>query len=676
MKIIAIVQARMNSTRLPGKVMLDINGRPVIEILLNRLMKSKTLDDVIVATTNSPSDDVLVNCVTELGFKAYRGAENDVLQRYYLAAVQERTDAIVRITADCPLIDSGLVDQVVALFKNNNLDYCSNREPETYPDGLDVEVIKFSALQKAHENAINQFDREHVTPFIIGSDSFKKEYIQNHIDFSMYRWTLDYPEDFEVINGIFSIMAPDIFFDWENVLDLEKSNPEIFKQNKDIKRNDGAQKSSGIKLWERAKKVIPGGNMLLSKRSEMYLPGAWPTYYSRAKGCEIWDLDGNRYVDMCLMGVGTNILGYGHTEVDSAAMNVVNNGNMSTLNCPEEVSLAERLVEMHPWSNMVRFARTGGEANAIAVRIARAAAGKQKVAVCGYHGWHDWYLAANLADSENLDGHLLPGLNPRGVPRELKSSTLTFEYNKIEQLEKLIAQHDIGVIKMEVSRNEEPQHNFLEKVRELASANGIVLIFDECSSGFRQSFGGLHKIYNVEPDMAIFGKALGNGYAITAVIGRREIMDEAQSTFISSTFWTERIGPAAGLKTLDVMEREKSWDFITDKGNYVSTQWAELAASYGLELKLSGLAAMKSFSFASPDALKYKTLITQEMLKKGFLATNTLYVSTAHSQKLINSYLEKLEEVFAVIAMCENGENNIDELLDGPVCHAGFQRLN
>ena len=676
MKIIAIVQARMNSTRLPGKVMLSVNSHSIIGVLLKRLSKSQTLDDIIVATTNNRSDDVLVDHVTALGFKTYRGSEHDVLQRYYSAALQERADVVVRITADCPLIDSVLLDQVIMTFSENELDYCSNREPATYPDGLDVEVFSFNALEKANEFAFLPHDREHVTPYIIGSDNFKKSYVKNGIDFSRYRWTLDYPEDFEVISAVFKKLDPDIYFSWETVLELERSNPAIFAHNKNIERNDGAQKSSGIKLWERAQKVIPGGNMLLSKRSEMYLPGTWPTYFSKAKGCEVWDLDGNKFVDMCLMGVGTNILGYGHPEIDRSVSNVVKHGNMSTLNCPEEVNLAERLVEMHPWAHMVRFARTGGEANAIAIRIARAASGKQKVAICGYHGWHDWYLAANLADSENLDGHLLPGLNPTGVPRELMSSTLAFEYNKIEQLENLIAKHDIGVIKMEVSRNEQPSNNFLGKVRKLATDNGIVLIFDECSSGFRQSFGGLHKYYNIEPDMAIFGKALGNGYAITAVIGKRDVMDAAQNTFISSTFWTERIGPAAGLKTLDVMEREQSWNIITEAGNYVSNQWQALANQYNLSIKLSGLASMKSFSFNSPDSLKYKTLITQEMLKKGFLATNTIYMSTSHSQKLIALYLENLEEIFSKIATCESGTSKIDDLLDGPICHAGFQRLN
>src|SRR5262245_51501905 len=270
--------------------------------------------------------------------------------------------------------------------------------------------------------------------------------------------------------------------------------------------------------------------MLLSKRAEMFLPNQWPAYFSKAKGCRVWDLDGREYIDMSLMGIGTNSLGYGHPEVDAAVNAAVAAGHMSTLNCPEAAYLAERLIELHPWADMVRFARTGGEANAVAIRIARAATGRDKVAICGYHGWHDWYLSANLADDHNLDGHLLPGLEPRGVPRNLRGTTFPFNYNDYPQLESLVTAHDIGAIKMEVVRNESPEDNFLHKVRKLATDKGIILILDESTSGFRETFGGLHKKYGVEPDMAIFGKALGNGYAITATIGRREVMEAAQST--------------------------------------------------------------------------------------------------------------------------------------------------
>jgi glutamate-1-semialdehyde 2,1-aminomutase len=375
------------------------------------------------------------------------------------------------------------------------------------------------------------------------------------------------------------------------------------------------------------------------------------------------------------MGIGTNSLGYGHPEVDEAVMQTVLSGNMSTLNCPEEVYLAEKLIEMHPWADMARFARSGGEANAIAIRIARAASGKDKVAICGYHGWHDWYLAANLGDSKNLGGHLLPGLEPSGVPKHLKETVFPFTYNNIEELETLLRTQDIGVIKMEVSRNHSPENNFLHKVRKLANEYNIVLIFDECTSGFRQTFGGLHKMYDVEPDMAMFGKALGNGYAITGVIGKRDIMQAAQKTFISSTFWTERIGSVAALKTLEVMEREKSWEVITKKGKWIADNWKKLATDNELSITLAGLPALISFNFNSQNALAYKTLITQEMMKKGYLASNSIYACTEHTDEILDSYFYELSKIFPIIKECEMGRD-ILSLLDGPICHAGFKRLN
>ena len=445
--------------------------------------------------------------------------------------------------------------------------------------------------------------------------------------------------------------------------------------NKKVDRDKSHLSATGIALWNRARQLIPGANMLLSKRSEMFLPNQWPSYFSKAKGCEVWDLDGNRYIDMSIMGIGTNILGYGHEEVDSAVLKTIGSGNMSTLNCPEEVYLAEKLVEMHPWSDMVKFARSGGEANAVAIRIARAASGKDNVAICGYHGWHDWYLAANLGDEENLKGHLLPGLEPNGVPDALKGTVFPFEYNNLDQLKQLVEGCDIGTIKMEVVRNAAPANGFLESVRQLATANNIVLIFDECTSGFRESFGGIHKKYNVNPDIAMFGKALGNGYAITAILGNREVMSAAQSTFISSTFWTERIGPSAALKTLEVMEKTQAWAKITKIGSKIKASWQSLADERELAITQFGIPSLAGFNFIGPNTLGYKTLITQEMLKNGFLASNLLYSSTAHTDEFLDEYFFLLARIFDLIKDCEEGRD-LYSLLDGPVCHGGFKRLN
>lgn len=436
------------------------------------------------------------------------------------------------------------------------------------------------------------------------------------------------------------------------------------------------KKRTGQDLYERAKQIIPGGTMLLSKRPEMFLPENWPSYYSKAKGNKIWDLDGNQYLDMSIMGIGTNTLGYGHDEVDQAVLNTVKNGNMSTLNCPEEVWLAEKLIEINPWADMVRFARSGGEANAIAIRIARAASGKDNIAICGYHGWHDWYLSTNHNQGDGLSGHLLPGLEPAGVPKNLKNTVFPFHYNNFEELEEIVSQNNIGVIKMEVVRNYGPEDNFLQKVRELSTKKNIVLVFDECTSGFRETFGGIHKKYGVEPDVAMYGKTIGNGYALTAVVGKKSVMEAAQKTFISSTFWTERIGPTAALKTLEVMERISSWEIITQKGKIMQDIWKNLAEKYNLEIQISGIPSLSTYSFKSEDTVLFKTFITQEMLKKGILASTNFYASIAHDEEDFKAYTEALDEVYYKISQHQKEIINLNHLLEGPLCHSGFKRLN
>ena len=431
----------------------------------------------------------------------------------------------------------------------------------------------------------------------------------------------------------------------------------------------------GQELYKKARKLIPGGTMLLSKRPEMFLPEGWPACFSKAKGCRVWDLDGKEYIDCSLMGVGTNTLGYGREEVDEAVARVVRDGNLSTLNAPEEVALAERLIGLNPWASMVRFARTGGEINAVTVRIARAATGKDKVAICGYHGWHDWYLSVNLGESDALAGHLLPGLDPAGVPKGLRGSTIPFHYNNFEELLEIATKNDLAAIKMEVCRNDGPEPGYLQKIRELCTSKGIILIFDECTSGFRETFGGLYKKYGVEPDMAIFSKTMGNGYAISAVVGKEWIMQAAQSTFISSTFWTERIGPTAALAAIDVIEKERSWEKITAIGAENKRRWQALADKYGLPIKQWGIPALAGYTFQSPNALAYKTYITQEMLAKGYLAGNSMYTCICHTPDVIDGYFEALDPIFARIREFEDGRD-ISKELKGPVCHSGFARLN
>ena len=671
----AIIQARMTSTRFPGKVLSYVSNISMLEFQIERIKLCENIDEIIIATTNNKSDDIISELGKKLSINVFRGDEADVLTRFTEASKLTRSEILVRLTADCPLIDPEIIKQVIDAFKSNEADYASNINPPTFPDGLDVEVFSKEILFLANEFCQELSEREHVTPWIINNKNIKKINICNPNDLSYLRLTVDYPEDLEVIKKIIKKFNSNTDFSWRDVLKLEKTNREIFEINSKYKRNIGSKISDGQKLWSRAKRIIPGGNMLLSKRSELFLPGGWPVYFSKTTGCKVWDISNKEYIDMSLMGVGTNILGYSNKEVDMKVTETISLGNISSLNCPEEVFLAEKLVRMHPWAEMVRFARTGGEANSIAIRIARASTGREKVAICGYHGWHDWYLATNLKSENNLDEHLLPGLSPNGVPRSLSGSVIPFSYNDLNAIKDIVKNNNLAAIKMEVERSNPPKSGFLQGIRELCSNNGIVLIFDECTSGFRETFGGLHLKYNVNPDMAIFGKALGNGYAITSVIGKKDIMEAAQKTFISSTFWTERIGPTAALKTLEIMEDIKSWEIITEKGNYLRNGWINIAKENNLNLEITGIPALSSFRIISDSFLEYKTYITQEMLKVGYLAANTCYLSISHNNKIIDDYLDKLNNIFKQISICER-EGNIDKFLNYPICYSGFKRLN
>lgn len=433
---------------------------------------------------------------------------------------------------------------------------------------------------------------------------------------------------------------------------------------------------TGQQLYLKAKKRIPGGTQLFSKRPEMFLPGHWPSYYSRARGVEVEDLNGNKYIDMSYNGIGACILGHADRDVDKAVKAAIDAGSMATLNCAEEVELADLLCEIHPWSDMVRYARTGGEAMAIAVRIARARTRRDKIAFCGYHGWHDWYLAANLGDADVLDGHLLPGLKPNGVPRALKGTALPFHYNKIEELEKIVAgnREELAAIVMEPIRSEYPKAGFLERVREIASNIGAVFIFDEISAGFRLNSGGAHLLFNITPDIAVFAKAMSNGYPMAAIIGTGDVMQAAQDSFISSTYWTERIGPTAALATIHKHRRCHVAEHLVKIGKQVQAGWKESAARRGLEITVEGIPPLAHFSLVCKNGQVLRTLFTQEMLGKGFLATNAFYASYAHQDHHVTSYLKAVDETFTFLVEAAK-KNEPEKLLKGPVAHSGFYRL-
>ncbi|MEK6982309.1 MAG: aminotransferase class III-fold pyridoxal phosphate-dependent enzyme [Candidatus Micrarchaeota archaeon] len=435
--------------------------------------------------------------------------------------------------------------------------------------------------------------------------------------------------------------------------------------------------TKGTELWTRAKQIIPGGSQLLSKRSEMFLPDQWPSYYSKAKGIELWDLDGTKFIDFCIMGIGANILGYADKDVNKAVIERIKNANMATLNCPEEVELAEKLLKMNQWAGMVRYARTGGESMSVAVRIARAYSKKSKVAFSGYHGWHDWYLATNLLDSTGLNDHLLKGLEPNGVPKTLSGTTIPFHHGKLEELQTIADKHkdDLGVIVLEVQRSKKPDVSFLQGVRKIADETGAVLVFDEISSGFRNTVGGVYKEFRVNPDIIVFGKAMSNGFPMGAIVGKKEVMDSAQTSFISSTYWTEGIGPTAALATIKKMEEKNAPAHITKIGIKTGKIWEKLGKEHGLKMHVDfDFPPIMHFGFDYENAQAVRTLFTQEMLKGGYLASGGFYVSYAHKTKDVEAYADKVNEVFALLKSAIE-KNEVEKMLNGPIAHSGFQRL-
>ena len=673
--IVAIIQARENSTRFPGKVLSKINGKSIIQIIYDRLLKSRKINEIIFAIPNNVQNKNLEKHLRKKKIKYYKGSELDVLRRYLNVATKAGAKNIVRITGDCPLVDPYLVDKIIMRYLKEKADYASNISPASFPDGMDIEVFSYKVLRILNKITSKLSDKEHVTT-LINKINCKKINILNKNDYSKENLTLDEKKDLWKIKKIFNYFHPKKNFSYEEIEKALMKLKLLGVRNK--LRNEGFQMSVGQKFWRRAKNSIEGGNMLLSKREDRFAPNIWPCYFSKSKKCFVWDLKNKKFTDFSLMGVGTNVLGYSNSEVDNAVKKTIQKGNLTTLNCPEEVYLAEKLINLHPWASKTKFTRSGGEANAVAVRIARAAMGKRyKIAICGYHGWHDWYISANLNNSNNLKNHLVDGIPYQGVPNNLKNTIYTFRYNEIDDLKNIIKKNpDVGIVKMEVMRNYPPKNNFLKKVRNLANKHNMILIFDECTSGFRENFGGLHMKYKVYPDMAVFGKALGNGYAINAIIGKSEIMKHANQSFISSTFWTERIGPTAALKTLEVMDKTKSWKKISSYGKKVKKVWAKLSKKYNLNINITGLDALCSFNFVSKNNLKYQTYITQEMLKKNFLASNTVYVSIYHNRNILSKYIKNLNNIFKVIKDCEDNKQNINKLLEGPTKISGFSRLN
>jgi len=408
-----------------------------------------------------------------------------------------------------------------------------------------------------------------------------------------------------------------------------------------------------LEMFKEAETLIPGGSQLLSRRPIRFAYGVSPIFAERAKGAYFWDIDGNKYLDMT-MAVNTLILGYCDPDVDKAVMKQLKKSTIFSILHPVEVELAQEILKIIPCAEMVRFGKSGGEADAVAIRIARGFTGRDKVVFCGYHGWHDWYIAANLESEDALNKHLLPDVPTKGIPKCLKGTVIPFEYNNLSSLEKVLEKNkkEVACVIMEASKVSLPKKGFLEGVKGLAHKHGALLIFDEVNTGFRLALGGAQEFYNVTPDMALFGKDIANGYPLTAVVGQRDVMQASKDMFISSTFWDDNSTMAAGLACIRKIRKEKVIEHIWKIGEYYAKGWKEIVQKLGIKAELKGLPCMTSIVFNYEDKSfvnQLNTLYCQELARRGIFAGGHFPVSFAHKEEEIDKILEAAEGALSVV---------------------------
>ena len=680
--IVAIVQARMGSTRLPGKVLADVCGKPMLEHIVSRLRRCYLINEVVVATSNAKADDRIAEIGTNRMFKVFRGDENDVLDRYYEAAKSTTADIVVRITGDCPLIDPQVVDRVITTFLSEDCDYASNTLVCTYPDGLDTEVFSFAALEIAWRDGRRVADREHVTPFIRTSRRFRLRNVESDLGRStrQLRWTVDEPRDLEFIRAIYGRLGANEIFGWHEVLALLDADPVVGNLNAGLTRNEGYYRSlahevalpprsrnlnTSQELAHRAARVIPGGSQTLSKGATQFVQGVAPAFLVRGQGSHVWDVDGNEYIDFP-MALGPIILGHCYPAVDEAVRQQMTQGASFSLPHPLEIEVAERLVDMVPCAEMARFGKNGSDATAGAVRLARAYTGRDLIACCGYHGWQDWYIGGTTFN--------------RGVPRAVRQLTMTFEYNNIDDLRRLLDRNRkrVAAVILEPIGVVEPERGFLQQVRDLCSREGCLLIFDEVITGFRMARGGAQEYFGVFPDLACFGKAMANGYPLSAVVGPREIMKHFEQTFFSFTFGGETLSLAASLATMKEIAEKEVVAHNWEQGGKIKDGLNVLAREFGMEnlVRCTGLpprTVVNFFDESERESLLVKSLFQQECLKRGVLFSGGQNICFSHSDEDIEHTLRVYRSALEITREAIR-RTKVKEMLEGEPILPVFRR--
>jgi len=678
---VALVQARMGSSRFPGKVLEDLCGKPVLWRVVTRVRGASKVDRVVVATTDRGIDDPVARFCEEQGIACFRGSEEDVLDRFYQAAQAHHADVIVRITADCPLIDAAVIDRILERFGQGDCDYVSNIFRYTYPDGLDTEVFSFAALERAWQEARKPSEREHVTPYL-RTGKFRTANVESEFPVApgQYRWTVDHPADLEFVRKVYEALSGNGDFGFKAVLDRLKERPDLATIQVETISNEGYYRSlyqqatagaapklrlAQSRTWfARAEQVIPGCAQTFSKGYTQYVQGVAPIFLERGKGCRVWDVDDNEYIDY-VQGLLPNILGYAHEEVNAAAAAQLAEGHSFSLPHPLEVKLAERLTRLIPCAEMVRFGKNGSDATSGAVRAARAFTGRDRIACCGYHGWQDWYIGSTTRNA--------------GVPKAVRDLTHPFAYNKLASLEKLFVEHPGGfaAVIMEPFNFAEPAAGFLEGVKDLAHKHGALLIFDEICVGFHFGLGGAQKMFGVTPDLACFGKAMGNGFPISCVVGRSDIMRIFNEIFYSFTFAGEVASMAAAMKVLDILEQTDALARLEANGRTLQDGINAMAKEAGLANRMRAIgrpqwSLLKFTDEAGADSPLLKNLFQQEAVKRGVLLLATHNVTAAHDTPAIHKTLEVYAEVLKTVGPWIS-DPEPERFLEGPMTQPVFR---
>jgi glutamate-1-semialdehyde aminotransferase/spore coat polysaccharide biosynthesis protein SpsF (cytidylyltransferase family) len=689
MKVHAIIQARCGSTRLPRKVLLKLGARTVLEQVIHQVSFSRSVSKIIVATTTSPDDQPIVDSLAGTKIGIYRGSELDVLERYRECADLFQSDIIVRVTADCPFIDPRLIDLCIEKLISGGYDYFGTITPPSFPDGLDVEVVTREALERAWQSALIPSEREHVTLHIrMHPDRFKIGNYRHDVDLSGIRLTLDEDRDYRALVTLTELAEQRCgkVVHLNDLLDLLRMHPEIQLINGSIVRDEGLSRSlraDGLKnfldelsrssmptirrsqeLFERARAIIPGAAQTFSKGYTQYVQGVCPIYLDHGKGSIVWDVDGNSYVDL-VQGLLPNILGYAHQEVNQAVKDQIDAGISFSLPHPLEIELAEDLRRIIPSAEMVRFGKNGSDVTAGAVRLARAYTGREVVACCGYHGWQDWFIGSTARH--------------RGVPEAVRKLTIPFQYNEIESLAKIFTDHpdNVAAVILEPMNFVHPKPGFLEEVKSLAEQHGAVLIFDEICSGWHLGLGGVQKRTGVVPHLSCFGKAMGNGFPIAAVVGRGEIMRLMEEIFFSFTFGGEVASLAAARAVIRVLEREPVTQTMASWGNRVREVVQKNVANQSLEGRVQCLGepqwwVMKFYDQEGKDSLALRSLFQQEVVKEGvlFLSTHNMNFTFGQSEFVIVE--RAYQKAFSVLAQAVR-EDRVEQMLEGSPIQAVFR---